>query len=160
MEMQFMNLIRYQEPELTTWTPFNRMSSLRNEIDRLFDLSMPTLTRDAGLFSGWAPALDLFQDKDNVFVKVELPGMKKEEIHISLHDGLLTITGERKREEKTEEGETFRSETYYGKFHRSVTLPTMVDANKVKATYKDGILTVTLPKAEEAKPKQIEVGVS
>jgi len=160
MEMPIMNLIRYQEPELATWTPFNRMSSLRNEIDRLFDLSMPTLTRDAGLFSGWSPALDLFQDKDNVLVKVELPGMKKEEIQISLHDGLLTITGERKREEKAGEGETFRSETYYGKFHRSVTLPTMVDPNKVKATYKDGILSITLPKAEEAKPKQIEVGVS
>jgi len=155
-----MNLIRYQEPELATWTPFNRLTSLRDEIDRLFDLSMPTLSRDLGLFSGWAPSLDLFQDKDNVFVKVELPGMKKEEIQISLHDGILTISGERKRQEKTGEGETFRSETYYGKFHRSVTLPTMVEANKVKATYKDGILTVTLPKAEEAKPKQIEVAVS
>jgi len=155
-----MNLIRYQEPELTTWTPFNRLTSLRDEIDRLFDLSMPTLTRDMGLFSGWAPSLDLFQDKDNVFVKVELPGMKKEEINISLHEGLLTISGERKREEKSGEGETFRSETYYGKFHRSVTLPTMVDTGHVKAVYKDGILTVTLPKAEEAKPKQIEVGVS
>ncbi len=155
-----MNLIRYQDPELTTWTPFNRMSSLRDEIDRLFDLSMPTLTRDVGLFSGWTPALDLFQDKDNVFVKVELPGMKKEEIQISLHNGLLTISGERKREEKSGEGETFRSESYYGKFHRTVTLPTMVESNNVKATYKDGILEVTLPKAEEAKPKQIEVGVS
>ena len=155
-----MNLIRYQEPELTTWTPFNRLTSLRDEIDRLFDLSMPTLTRDTGLFSGWAPALDLYQDKDNVFVKVELPGMKKEEINISLHAGMLTITGERKREEKAGEGETFRSESFYGKFHRSVTLPTMVDPGHVKATYKDGILSVTLPKAEEAKPKQIEVGIS
>ena len=155
-----MNLIRYQEPELATWTPFNRLSSLRNEIDRLFDLSMPTLTRDFGLFSGWAPSLDLYQDKDHVFVKVELPGMKKEEINISLHDGILTISGERKREEKTGEGESFRSETYYGKFHRSVTLPTLVDSTKVKASYKEGILTVTLPKAEEAKPKQIEVSVS
>jgi len=121
---------------------------------------MPTLTRDLGLFSGWAPSLDMFQDKDDVFVKVELPGMKKEEINISLHDGVLTISGERKREEKTGEGETFRSETYYGKFHRSVTLPTLVDSTKVKASYKEGILTVTLPKAEEAKPKQIEVSVS
>jgi len=155
-----MNLVRYQEPELSAWTPFNRLSSLRDEIDRLFDLSMPTLTRDMGLFSGWAPSLDLFQDKDNVFVKVELPGMKKEEINISLHDGILTVSGERKREEASGEGETFRSESYYGKFHRSVTLPTAVDTNNVKAAYKDGILTVTLPKAEEAKPKQIEVSVS
>jgi len=156
-----MNLIRYQDPELSTWTPFNRLTSLRDEIDRLFDLSMPTLARDTGgLFSGWAPALDLYQDKDNVFVKVELPGMKKEEINISLHEGMLTLSGERKRETKSGEGETFRSESYYGKFHRAVTLPTLVDANQVKANYKDGILTVTLPKAEEAKPKQIEVNIS
>lgn len=156
-----MNLIRYQEPELAPWTPFNRLSSLREEIDRLFDLSMPGFTHgDVGLFSGWAPTLDLYQDNDNVFVKVELPGMKKEEINISLHEGMLTISGERKREQKTGEGETFRSECYYGKFHRSVTLPTMVDANTVKAAYKDGILTVTLPKAEEAKPKQIQVGIT
>jgi len=154
-----MNLIRYQDPEVAPWTPFNRLTSLRDEIDRLFDLSIPPFSHDPGLFSGWAPTLDLYQDKDNVFVKVELPGMKKEGIHISLHEGMLTISGERKREEKSGEGETFRSESYYGKFNRSVTLPTMVDFNKCQATYKDGILTVTLAKAEEAKPKQIEVGI-
>jgi len=85
--------------------------------------------------------------------------MRKEDIEISLHDGMLTIAGERKMEtpggEKAE-----RSERYIGKFRRSITLPTRVDANKVSATHKDGILTVTLPKAEEAKPKQIQVNVS
>lgn len=154
-----MNIIRYQEPELSTWTPFDRLASLREEMNQLFDLSFPGFQRDAGLFSGWSPALDVHQDKDNVFVKVELPGMKKEEIDISLHDGMLTITGERKHEEETKEGESFRSERYFGKFHRSVALPTAVDTEKVNASYKDGILTVTLPKSEEAKPKQIEVSV-
>jgi len=87
---------------------------------------------------------------------VELPGMRREDIEISLHDGTLTISGERKRE--TSNGERAeRTERYIGKFRRSVTLPTRVDANKVSATYRDGILTVTLPKAEEAKPKQIPV---
>lgn len=102
----------------------------------------------------------MFQDKDNVFVKAELPGMKKEEIEISLHDGILSIGGERKHEAESRKGDSFRSERYFGRFHRSVTLPTAVDSTKVKAAYKDGILTVTLPKAEEAKPKQIQVNVS
>lgn len=155
-----MSLIRYQAPELSTWSPFDRLSTLRDEIDRLFDLSVPGFTRDAGLFSGWSPSVDVYQDKDNVFVKCELPGMKKEDIEISLHNGMLTISGERKHEEEHKEGESFRSERFFGKFHRSVSLPTAVDTGKVSASYKDGILTVSLPKAEEAKPKQIEVQVS
>jgi len=155
-----MSLIRYQEPELSTWGPFDRLSTIRDEMNRLFDLSLPGFGRDAGLFSGWSPVLDVYQDKDHVYVKAELPGMKKEEIDISLQDGVLVISGERKHEEEKTEGETFRSERYFGRFHRSVTLPTTVNAGKVKATYKDGILTVTLPKAEEAKAKQIEVSVS
>ena len=155
-----MSLIRYQAPELSTWSPFDRLTSLRDEIDRLFDLSFPGVTRDAGLFSGWSPSVDVYQDKDHVFVKAELPGMKKEEIDISLQNGMLTISGERKHEEEHKEGDSFRSERFFGKFQRSVSLPTDVDTADVKASYKDGILTVTLPKAEEAKPKQIEVQVS
>ncbi|HEY2615402.1 MAG TPA: Hsp20/alpha crystallin family protein, partial [Chthoniobacterales bacterium] len=105
------------------------------------------------------PALDLYQNNDNVVAVVELPGMRKEDIEISLQDGVLTIGGERKAESGSENGAT-RTERFTGKFRRSVTLPTRVDANKVKAAYKDGILTVTLPKAEEAKPKQIQINVS
>ncbi len=155
-----MSLIRYQEPALSTWTPFNRLSSLREELNQLFNTTFPSMTPDVGLFSGWSPLLDIHQDKDNIFVKAELPGMKKEEIDISLQEGMLTIAGERKHEKEYKEGESFRSERFFGRFHRSVMLPTPVDASKVKATYTDGILTVTLPKAEEAKPKQIEVKAS
>jgi len=155
-----MNLIRYQSPEVSTWTPFNRLASLRDEMNRLFDINVPGFERDAGLFSGWSPSLDVTQDKDNLFVRVELPGMKKEDIDISLHEGTLTISGERKHEEEKTEGETFRSERYFGKFHRSVTLPAPVGPGKVKASYKDGLLSITLPKAEEAKPRQIDVEVS
>jgi HSP20 family protein len=153
-----MSLIRYQLPQLSNWSSIDRLASLRDEVDRLFDFSWPS--RDSGLFSGWSPALDVFDDKDNVVVKVELPGLKKEEINLSLHDGVLTISGERKHESQRKEGESFRSERYFGKFQRSVTLPTAVESNKVNASYKDGILTVELPKAEEAKPKQIAVNVS
>jgi len=154
-----MSLTRYQYPQTTTWTPFDRLASLRDEMDRIFDFAWPT--RDSGLFSGWSPTLDVHDEKDNFVVHVELPGMKKEDISLSLHDGVLTVSGERKEErERSEEGQTFRSERYFGKFQRSVTLPALVDASKVAASYKDGILTVHLPKSEEAKPKQIAVSVS
>ena len=153
-----MSLIRYQFPETTEWSPTDRLSTLRDEVNRLFDFSWPS--RDSGLFSGWSPALDVHDDKDSLSVQVELPGVKKDEIDIALHDGVLTVSGERKIERERKEGETFRSERYFGKFQRSVTLPTAVDAGKVKASYKDGILTIDLPKAEEAKPKHIAVSVS
>ena len=153
-----MSLIRYQFPETTDWQPTDRLTTLRDEVNRLFDFSWPS--RDTGLFSGWSPTLDMLDDKDNFLVMVELPGMKKEEIDIALHDGVLTISGERKAEYECKEGETFRSERYFGKFQRSVTLPVAVNAGKVKASYKDGILTIALPKAEEAKPKHIAVSVS
>jgi HSP20 family protein len=153
-----MSFIRYQFPQLSNWPSSNRRASLRDEVNRLLEFSWPS--RDTGSFSGWSPALDVSDDKDNLVVKVELPGLKRDEINLSLHDGVLTISGERKRESEKEEGESFRSERYFGKFQRSVTLPTAVDANKVNASYKDGVLTVELPKAEEAKPKQIAVSVS
>jgi HSP20 family protein len=153
-----MSLIRYQFPEVSKWSSFDRLNSLRDEMNRLFDFSWPS--RDTGLFSGWSPSLDVWDDKDNLVVKVELPGLKKEEINISLHEGVLTVSGERKHGVEKKEGQSFRSERYFGKFQRSVTLPTPVDAGKVNASYKDGVLTVELPKAEEAKPKQIAVNVS
>ena len=96
-----MSLIRYQNPELSNWTPFNRLATLRDEFDRLFDFSWPG--RDTGLLGGWSPALDVYDDKDNLVVTLEVPGMKKEDIEISLHDGMLTVSGERKDErEQTE----------------------------------------------------------
>ena len=150
-----MSLIRYQPTELATWTPTDRLATLRDEMNRLFDFSWPS--RESSLLSGWSPVLDVFEEKDEFFVVCELPGMKKEDIDISLREGVLTVSGERKREHEVKEGETFRSERYFGKFQRSITLPHPVDATKVRATYKDGILAVTLPKSEEAKPKQISV---
>lgn len=151
-----MSIIRYQNPSLTG---FDRWSNLRDELDSLFDMpSWANFQRQAQLFSGWSPALDIYQNNDNVVARIELPGMKKEDIEISLQDGTLTISGERKSE-GSDGDKAERSERYIGKFRRSVSLPTQVDAAKVSATYRDGILTVTLPKAEEAKPKQIQVNV-
>ena len=157
-----MSLIRYQTPSSVMWPSLNRWASLRDDLDTLLEL--PFLSggaRQAQLFTGWTPALDLYQNNENVVAVVELPGMRKEDIEISLQDGTLTIGGERKKAQPDSNGESAtRTERFTGKFRRTITLPTRVDATKVNATYKDGILTVTLPKAEEAKPKQIQVNVS
>jgi HSP20 family protein len=154
------SLTRWQRPELSTWPAFGRLTDLRDEIDRLFESPLSELARTSNLLSGWNPALDLYEDKDNLYVKVEIPGMKREEIDVSLHEGSLSISGERKSEQKHEDAEVYRAERFFGRFQRTVTLPTPVAAEKVKAQYKDGILNITLPKTEEAKPKHIDVNVS
>ena len=155
-----MSLIRYQTPDFSALRSFDRWSNLRDEINSLFEApTWANSVRQAQLFTGWTPALDVYQTADDVVALVELPGMRKEDIELSLHDGVLTISGERK-DETPESDKTARTERFVGKFRRSISLPTRVDSNKVNATYKDGILTVTLPKAEEVKPKQIQVNVS
>ena len=141
-----MKLTQYQRPGLA-WPTFGRLANLQDEWDRLFEAPL----------TAWAPALDVHEDKDSFSVRVELPGMKREDIEVSLQDGALVISGERKEEKILEGTEVHRQERYYGRFSRALTLPAAVAGDKVKAQYKDGILTVTLPKAEEAKPKAITV---
>src|SRR5919201_7129072 len=142
-----MTLIRYQAPELAPWSAADRWTNLRDELNSFFELPFWSgFARTGQLFTGWSPALDLYQSNDNVVAVVELPGMRKEDIEISLHDGTLTISGERKRDSANGE-KAERTERYIGRFRRSIALPTRVDAHKVSATYRDGILTVTLPKA-------------
>lgn len=152
-----MNMIRWQRPVLNQWPTLGRLTDIRDELDRLFESPLSELARTSQLLSGWTPALDLHEDKDNFVVKVELPGMKKEDIDSSLHDGSLSVSGERKSEEKFADAEVYRSERFVGRFQRTITLPGAVANDQVKAQYKDGVLTVTLPKTEEAKPKQINV---
>jgi HSP20 family protein len=148
-QRKIMKLIRCERPGLA-WPTLGRLAGLQDELDRLFESPL----------TGWAPALDVHEDADNFTIRVELPGLKREDIGVSLQDGALVISGERKAE-KVEDGvEIHRQERFYGKFQRALTLPAPVAADKVKAAYKDGVLTVTLPKAEEAKPKQIGVGVN
>jgi len=137
------------------------LNRLREEINRVFDQpGQGFLEKSAGFFGGWSPSLDVFEEKDNVIVKAELPGMKKEDIEVTLVGDTLSISGERREEQENKDAENYRSERYFGRFQRSVTLPHQVELNKIQASYKDGILTVTLPKSEEAKRKQIEVKVS
>ena len=157
------SLTRWQRPTFSNWgfaPGLGRLTDLRDEIDRLFEAPLAELTRSSQILSGWTPSMDVYEDKDNVYVRAELPGMKKEEIDLSLHNGSLSISGERKSEGKFEDAEVYRSERFFGRFQRTVTLPTPVAGDKVKAQYQDGVLTVTLPKSEEAKPKHIDVTVS
>jgi HSP20 family protein len=141
-----MRLIQCERPGLAD---FSRLSNLQDELDRLF-----------GTQAVWAPALDVQEDNDNFVIRAELPGLKREDIEVSLHDGTLLISGERKAETKQEGVEMHQQERYYGKFQRALTLPTPVAADKITAQYKDGVLTVTLPKVEAAKPKKIDVSAN
>jgi HSP20 family protein len=142
-----MKLIQCERPGLVS---YGRLANLQDELDRLFESPL----------RAWTPALDVQEDKDNYSVSLELPGLKREDIQVTLNDGALVISGERNSEKVAEGIEVHRQERFYGKFQRALTLSAPVAADKVKAHYKDGILTVTLPKTEEAKPKQIDVSVN
>src|SRR5690606_16705057 len=137
---QAMALIRFNRTE-SPLSRFQGLAQLREEMDRLFELPFGDFVEQR-LFNEWAPAVDLYEEKDRFIVKAELPGMEKKDIDVSLDEGALTISGERRYEER-KEGTTHRTERFYGKFQRTVTLPTKVDADKVKASYKDGVLTIT-----------------
>ncbi|MBN1870395.1 MAG: Hsp20/alpha crystallin family protein [Candidatus Omnitrophica bacterium] len=143
-----------------SWYPFSEIRNLHNEMNRLFDFSFPHWDGETSLMSGqWTPAIDVHDSKDNIVIKADLPGLKKEDINVSVQDDLLTISGEKKKESEVKEEDYIRTERYYGSFHRALRLPGQVDAAKVNATFKDGVLQLTLPKKEEAKPKQITIDV-
>lgn len=140
--------------------PFWPIRRLQSEIDRLFEEPFGTwLTPDGPFLEKWMPALDLLEDKENVVVKFEMPGLKKEEFKVFISGETLNITGERKSEAEEKTAEMYHTERYFGHFHRSVALPAPVDAKKIEAHYKDGILTVTCPKTEEAKRNEIAIKV-
>lgn len=150
-----MKLVRFQRPDVWNWSGFDQLTNLRDEINRLFE--SPFENGNSDVFNAWAPAVDIYEDKDNLLVRTELPGLKKEDIDISLHENTITISGERKNEKQYDGSSTSREERVFGRFTRSLTLPKQVDPAKVRASYKDGVLTVTLAKAEEAKPRQIQI---
>ncbi|UCC11499.1 MAG: Hsp20/alpha crystallin family protein [candidate division WOR-3 bacterium] len=139
------------------WEPFRDMVNLRADMDRLFKTFFTGYPEE---YEGiWAPVIDIEEDKDNILVKAEIPGLKKEEIKVTVRDNVLSISGERKQEQETKDRLYHRIERSYGKFSRRISLPVAVDADNIKANYKDGILYITLPKPESVKPKQIEVEI-
>ena len=147
-----MNITKYQRPAVIAWQRFSPFNSLSAELDRLFEAPLAELARDT-----WSPTLDVLEDKDNYFILAELPGLKREDIKVSLENGNLTISGERKSETRNEGTSVHCVERFSGHFERSIALPVTISTDKVKATYTDGVLTLTLPKAEEAKPKKIDI---
>lgn len=136
------------------------MQRLQQQIDRLFGHPFGGwLTEDEPFFEEWTPAINVYEEKDNVVVKAELPGVKKDELEVYLTGDHLNIAGERKAEHEEKTAELYRSERYFGRFHRMIPLPMPVKGDAIEARYKDGILTITCPKTEESKRKQVEVKV-
>ena len=145
------------EKQITCWEPLRNFLSLRDNFDGLFENffgRMPMERQDL-----WAPTVDIVENNGNIEVKVELPGMNKDDIKVTIKNNMLQLSGERRQEEKTEEKTFHRIERYFGKFSRTIQLPADIDADKIKAQYKDGVLNITLPKPKSMKPKEIEVEV-
>ena len=143
------------------YDPLSELERLHDEVNRLFDFSLGRFPeRNIGLLErGWAPAVDVYDSKDNVIVKADLPGLAKDEIDVTIEGNTVVIKGEKKHDSKVKEENYVRTERFRGVFHRTITLPNGVDSSKAKAEYKNGTLELTLPKKEEAKPKQISVEI-
>jgi len=154
-----MNIIPYKKRDL--WSnPFDGFDNLQKDISNFFSPMSKLIGRDEGQFeSGWSPSIDVYNSDNELMVKADIPGLKKEDIDVSIHDGILTIKGEKNREHEVQKEDCFRSERFYGSFNRSIELPFRVEWDKATATYKDGVLELKLPKKEEAKIKRITVDV-
>jgi HSP20 family protein len=144
--------------ELVKWSPFHEISRLRDEMDRIWEDFLGSRRRALRPMTGeWVPAVDISDTADKVMVKVEAPGMDAKNIQISLSGDILTIRGEKKAEKEEKDENFYLVERSYGSFARSLRLPAAVEADKVEASYKEGVLTITCPKKEELKPKQIPI---
>ncbi len=137
--------------------PMNELMGIRDDFDRLLSDTFRMFDEGYGERMGWKPAVDMEENQEEYIIKAELPGIKKEDIKISIADNKVLIGGEITEEKDVQEKNYYLKERVRGKFSRGFTLPTSVDSNKTEAIYKDGILTLKLPKAEEAKPKQISI---
>jgi HSP20 family protein len=147
------------EKELTPWRPFGELGSLRREMDRLWDSFFGERPLTRVWEREWAPSLDVSETKDNFVVKAEVPGIDAKDIDISLTGDVLTIKGEKKQEREEKEEDYHLVERSYGTFSRSIRLPAEVESTKIKASYKNGILRVTLPKSEKVKAKEVRIKV-
>jgi len=142
--------------------PFRDLTGIQDRMNQIFEDALArSRGRDEGLRTGmWTPAVDIYEKNDAVVVKAELPGVERDQISVEVKDGVLTLRGERKFERDVKEESYHRVERAYGSFLRSFSLPVSVDQDKVKATFRDGVLEVELPKKEQAKPKQVKVDIS
>lgn len=147
---------------LIRWDPFREISTLQERMNRLFsEVARRSPVAEEEIIQGaWIPPVDIFETGDSIVIKAELPGISKEDITLEVKENTLSIKGEKKFEKDVKEESYHRVERSYGAFQRAFALPSTVQQDKVKAKFRDGILEVTIPKAEEAKPKQIKVDVS
>ena len=156
-----------EEKRIAPWHPLSEMAHWEREMERMFDDFFgkrlrplwgerwwPTRTLDVS-----APAVDLYEENDEIVAKVELPGLEKDDIEVNISNHLLTIKGEKKKEEEIKDADYYRSERSYGSFSRTVDLPKEVQVEKAQASFKNGVLEIRLPKTEEAKKKEIKVKV-
>ncbi|HXX13605.1 MAG TPA: Hsp20/alpha crystallin family protein [Candidatus Eremiobacteraceae bacterium] len=143
---------------LTPFQPFRGFTSLQGQINRLFNEAFDR-TSEEGNLTSWAPAVDIYETEHNLVVKADLPDIKPEELDIRVENNILTIRGERKFEKKVDDNNYLRVERAYGSFSRSFSLANSVNTEAIQADYQNGVLTLNMPKREEAKPKQIKVRV-
>jgi HSP20 family protein len=149
---------------IVRWQPFHDLAGIQDRMNRIFDdafrgVSRPSSEDDWAFGGSWAPSVDIYEQDGNIVLKAELPGIDPKDVDVRVENNVLTLRGERKLESEVKREDYHRVERAYGKFSRSFTLPSVVDTEKIKADYKDGVLQVSLPQREEAKPKQISIAV-
>jgi len=145
---------------LMRWNAFPEMSILQRQMNRLFEEATQNWNGDANTASGWSPETDIYETETNLILQADLPGFSAKDIDIVVENNGLTIRGERQFDAKVPPEGLHRMERSYGKFSRSFTLPASVDAQKIQANYKNGVLSVTLAKAEHARPKRIQIAAT
>ena len=146
---------------IVRWEPFRDLLATQRDFDRLFKEAFSPFSGETEQSTrAWAPPVDIYETDNNIVLKAELPGIDPKDLEIRVEDNTLYLKGERKFEKEVKEEDYHRVERSYGAFSRSFSLPSSIDADKVKAEYKDGLLTLTLPKREVVKPKTIKIDVS
>ena len=142
---------------LMRWDPIRDLLGFQTEMNSLFDWNDSVFPGAPPRDSSWTPSVDIHETEESFELSVELPGVRKEDVSLEVKDSILSIRGERRSEKEVAEKSVHRIERRYGEFTRAFKVPSNVDASRVKAAYKDGVLQVTLPKAEDARPRQIEI---
>jgi HSP20 family protein len=140
--------------QLSRWEPLHDIMSLQNELSRLFGTSSNVVSAQGS----WMPSLDVYEAEDRFVINVDLPGVRPDDIDVTLDQNMLTVKGERRFEQKVDQDNYHRVERTYGAFHRTLSLPSQVDADGIQAEFRDGVLEVVVPKEEVARPRKIKVG--
>jgi HSP20 family protein len=146
---------------IVRWDPFRDVQVLQDRINRIFNESFGRardLDDDVSLYD-WRPPVDIYESEDAIFLKAELPGISKEDVSVEIKDNVLTLKGERFLDPQIKDENYFRKERNFGKFHRSFTLQESIQPDQIKASFKDGVLTVEIPRPQEEKPKQVTVDI-